>query len=105
VSNNTWSGTNTFNNNIIVNSVSLTPTELSRISGLTSNAQNQINTINSSLSNYTGKNNYFVSLSSDGSDEVKKMSQKFLGFGVFVSFYFLFTEKIIGAFHGLIFSF
>jgi hypothetical protein len=60
-SNNIWTGTNQFNNNFLVNSTTITPTEISRLSGISSNIQTQLNTINSNFSNYqttAGMTNY-----------------------------------------------
>jgi hypothetical protein len=50
-SNNIWGGTNQFNNNIIVNGSTITPTELSYIDNTTSNIQNQLNTNSTNISN------------------------------------------------------
>ena len=64
---NSFSGTNTFDNSVTistgqllnligslyVNSTTITPAQLSYLSGLTSNAQTQINSINTNLTNYT----------------------------------------------------
>ena len=63
-SNNTWTGTNQFNNtttfvgNISANSTTITPTVLSRIANLTSDAQTQIN--NRLLSNFGTGNNLTI---------------------------------------------
>ena len=46
-SNNTWQGTQTFNNNIIVDNKNITPIQISYLSNSTSNIQSQINNITS----------------------------------------------------------
>jgi hypothetical protein len=50
-SNNIWSGTQTFNNNILVNGGTVvSPIEISYLDNLSSNAQNQINSTNNNIS-------------------------------------------------------
>jgi cytoskeletal protein CcmA (bactofilin family) len=54
--NNTWTGINTFTGNISANSQTVTPTQISYLSGVTSNIQTQINSKNSSSETLTALN-------------------------------------------------
>jgi hypothetical protein len=66
-SNNTWSGTQTWNNNFIVNGSTLTPTELSYIDGATSNLQNQITAnVNNTSTNTNNIGTINTTLSNNG---------------------------------------
>ncbi|MFN9955348.1 MAG: hypothetical protein ACK55I_19805, partial [bacterium] len=77
-SNNTYTGINTFNNtvsfigNIVANSTTITPTELSYIDGTTSNIQTQLNSKPGLSSNntYTGINTFSNNITLTGNMNV-----------------------------------